>query len=111
MSRLINYRIESVEASAKFTPLNLDADDFYNFVQLASANAGVGKVLGARGQQLVVQSTKVGDPVLTIPLAVPDQGPLGFDTKSRVGEVNLLAYRKNVSGALQSLYTLAARAS
>lgn len=109
LTRLINYRIESVDATAKFTPLNLDADDFYNFVQLASANAGVGKILGARGQTLTVQSTKIGDPLLTIPLAVPDQGPLGFDTKSRVGEVTLQAYRKNVSGALQSLFTLAAR--
>ena len=107
LTRLINFRIESVDASVKFTPLNLDSDDFYNFVQLASASAGVGKILGARGQQLVVRSTKVGDPMLTIPLAVPDEGPLGFDTKSRVGEVTLQAYRKSVAGVLQSLFTLA----
>jgi len=112
LSGLINMRIESVEASAKFTPLNLDADDFYNFLALSHATAaGVGKVLGLRGQQLTVQSTKVGDPKLVIPLAVPDEGPLGFDLKSRVGEVTLNAHRKAVTGVLQALYTLGVRAA
>jgi len=106
LSGLINMRIESVEATAKFTPLNLDADDFYNFVQLASASAGVGKILGARGQQLTVASVKTGDPKLVIPLAVPDEGPLGFDMKSRVGEVTLQAMRKSVAGVLQALFTI-----
>ena len=106
LSGLINMRIESVEAAAKFTPLNLDIEDFLNFVQLASAKAGVGQILGLRGQQLTVASTKVGDPKLIIPLAVPDEGPLGFDLKSRVGEVTLQANRASVGGVLQALFTL-----
>lgn len=106
LTRLVNYRIESVDASAKFTPLNLDADDFTNFVQLASAQAGVGKVLGARGQQLVVTPSGGVGPRLVLPLSVPEEGPMEFNTKSRVGEVTLHAHRKNLSGVLQPLFEL-----
>ncbi len=106
LTRLINYRIESVEATAKFTPLNLDADDFTGFVQLAGATAGVGKVLGTRGQQLTVTPSGGVGPRLVLPLSVPEEGPMEFNTKSRVGEVTLHAHRKNIAGALQPLFDL-----
>ncbi len=106
LSRLINYRIESVDASAKFTPLNLDADDFTNFVQLAGANSGVGKVLGTRGQQLSVTPSGGVGPRLVVPLSVPEEGPLEFNTKSRVGEITLHAHRNIVGGVLQPLFEL-----
>ena len=106
LTSLINWRIEKVEASISFDALNLDVGDFYAFVQLAAATAGVGRMLGARGQQLTVASTKSGDPQLFVPLAVPDKGPLQFGKESRVGNVNLMAHRKSSAGVLQPLYTL-----
>lgn len=102
----VNFRIEEVDASAKFNPMNLTSEDFFNFVLMASENAGIGRILGLDGQPLTVTSQEVGGPILTMPLAVPDQGPLGFDSKSRVGEVTLTGNRASTEGVIGNNYTL-----
>jgi hypothetical protein len=108
---VINYRIDGVDSTAKFTPLNLDSGDFFNLVQLYSANAGIGKILNNDGLPLTVTSSIVGGLNLTMPCAVPTQGPLGFDNKSRIGEVTLIGERLSTSGVLGNNFTLAVRTS
>lgn len=105
---LLNQRVQGVTARLQFTPVNLDADDFYDaFLQMDGAAAGRGKLLAARGQQLTVRGDGSGDPLLTVPRAVPVSGSARFSqSNSRVGQVTLEAHRYDVAGVLQSLFTL-----
>jgi len=105
---LLNQRVQGVTAEVRFVPVNIDVDDFYDdFLQLDGSNAGRGKLLKARGQELTVTGDNAGDPVLTIPRAVPITGPARLSqANSRVGQVTLEAHRHDLAGVLQSLFTL-----
>lgn len=107
---LINYRIKEVTASLGFTPVNLNSADFYNLVSPQGSTAGRGKPLATRGLEFTATplGAGAGRPQLTVPLAVPNKGPLDFADTSRIGDVNLLCEQKATAGVIGDLYTLAA---
>ncbi len=104
---VLNFQIDKVMAAIKFKPQNLSGANLLNTLVLTDgSSAGRGKRLGARGLALTVTGAAVGDPLLTVPLAVAATGKMHFGSANRVGEVALMAEQKNVSGAFAALFTL-----
>ena len=105
---LLNYQIDDVTASIKFKPQNLAQADLLNtLLQTDGANAGRGRRLGDRGLSLTVAGG-VGDPSLTIPLAVCSAGGLVYGSDRRLKEVTLMA-EETLNGdgdAWEELFTI-----
>lgn len=102
---LLNYRLDGVEAVARFQPVNCDEEDFLETMMLLDGSLSRGQMVANRGAAFTVTGDAAGKPTLTIANAVPvDPVDINFSrTEDRIGQVTLQAHR---SSSLAALYAL-----
>lgn len=97
----LNYRITSLEATCKFTPVGMTEADYLSLLTL---DKGIGA--SPTKSNIVITGAVAGMPIVTLTNCYVESGGLGHGkTIDRTGEVTLRSIRTETDGNLNALWT------